>query len=418
MNSPPFLKGVSVWFGHLPGEWRLLRLRHACSSVTDGSHFSPKPADEGFPYVTVRDLVGRVVAVDSAAKISGDDFRRLERDGCRPRKGDVLFSKDGSVGKVVVVTRDDFVVLSSLAILSPQPFVEPSFLAYCLESAPGLAQLESGYAGAALRRLTLDAIVDLHVPIPTFDVQASIAGFLDWKTAEIDALIAKKERLLRLLDEKRTALVSEVIANGARASNGAHERWRVLRNKVLFLEVDERTERSDEVLLTVSHITGVTKRSEKEVTMMEAETTEGYKRCRAGDVAVNTMWAFMGAIGVSPHDGIVSPSYNVYRPRGQALIGTYYDLLCRTPSYVAQIGGLSKGIWRSRLRLYPDAFFELRTPVPSVKEQQAIVERVSRMDAVDAPLRSTLERSVRTLREYRSALITAAVTGQIEVPAW
>ena len=65
--------------------------------------------------------------------------------------------------------------------------------------------------------------------------------------------------------------------------------WEVVRNKVLFHEFDARSTTGDEELLTVSHITGVTPRSEKNVNMIMAETLEGYKKCEIGDLVINTI---------------------------------------------------------------------------------------------------------------------------------
>ncbi|MDO8986951.1 MAG: hypothetical protein Q7V14_01860 [Coriobacteriia bacterium] len=89
--------------------------------------------------------------------------------------------------------------------------------------------------------------------------------------------------------------------------------WQVVRARYLLSNRDDRSADGSEELLTVSHITGVTARSAKTVNMFMAETNEGYKKCVAGDLVVNTMWAFAGAAGVAPFDGLVSPSYNVYR---------------------------------------------------------------------------------------------------------
>ena len=89
--------------------------------------------------------------------------------------------------------------------------------------------------------------------------------------------------------------------------------WETRRNKHVFNERNERSVSGDEELLTVSHITGVTPRSEKNVNMFLAQTLEGYKHCSRGNLAINTMWAWRGALGFSEFDGIVSPSYNVYR---------------------------------------------------------------------------------------------------------
>ena len=119
----------------------------------------------------------------------------------------------------------------------------------------------------------------------------------------------------------------------------------------------------DEEMLTVSHITGVTKRSEKDVNMFEAETTEGYKLCSPGELAINTLWAWMGAMGTASVSGIVSPAYNVYVPCDK-LVPAYVDAMVRMPVFAQEATRYSKGVWSSRLRLYPEGFFEIWLPVP------------------------------------------------------
>ncbi len=167
----------------------------------------------------------------------------------------------------------------------------------------------------------------------------------------------------------------------------------------------------------MSHLTGVTRRADKpDVTMFMAESLEGYKRCAAGDLIVNTMWAFMGAVGVAQEPGVVSPSYNVYRLREPDGYHTrFLDLLYRTPVYKSEMFRYSQGVWHSRLRLYPDAFFDLRTLSPPPDEQSRILARVSALDTGDKHLSTQLHTSIETLREYRTALISAAVTGKIDV---
>ena len=124
--------------------------------------------------------------------------------------------------------------------------------------------------------------------------------------------------------------------------------WEFHRAKRTFREVDERSEFGDEELLSVSHITGVTPRSQKNVTMFMAESYEGHKLCRPGDIAVNTMWAWMAAVGVSPQDGIVSPSYGVYRARSpDSFVPCFLDYLLRTESYRAEYVRGSRGITTS-----------------------------------------------------------------------
>jgi len=150
--------------------------------------------------------------------------------------------------------------------------------------------------------------------------------------------------------------------------------WQVRRAKFLFREIDERSKTGKEELLSVSHKTGVTPRSQKSVTMFLAESNVGHKLCHPQDLVINTLWAWMAALGVSRHAGIVSPAYGVYRPLApDKFLPRYADLLLRTPTYAAEYQRRSTGVNSSRLRLYPEYFFRIPVLVPSANEQAAIV---------------------------------------------
>ena len=274
-----------------------------------------------------------------------------------------------------------------------------------------------------MKNLSIEEMSSLPIPLPSLDVQKVISKFLEAETTRINGLIAEKERMLALLDEKRTALITRVVTRGVapnalfKPSNQewlgeipAH--WRVERAKNLFSVRDERSDDGSEELLTVSHITGVTSRSEKDVYMFEADDKAGYKRCMPGDLAINTLWAWMGAMGISPLAGIVSPDYHVYTSKGE-LLPEYIDLLCRSRPFVAEVSRWSKGVWSSRLRLYPENFFEMRLPVPPHDEQVAIVRAVEEDQGKANALRESLKLSIRLAQERRAALISSAVAGQI-----
>jgi hypothetical protein len=93
------------------------------------------------------------------------------------------------------------------------------------------------------------------------------------------------------------------------------QHWEVEKGLRYFFETESRSVTGDEELLSVSHLTGVTPRSEKNITMFMAESYEGSKLCEVGDIAINTMWAWMAALGVSRYRGLVSPSYGTYRQK-------------------------------------------------------------------------------------------------------
>ena len=122
----------------------------------------------------------------------------------------------------------------------------------------------------------------------------------------------------------------------------------------------------------------------------------------------------MGAMGVSPVNGIASPAYNVYQP-GPRLEPSYVDALVRLPVFAQEVTRYSKGVWSSRLRLYPEGFFEVLLPVPPLTEQRSIVAHVAKETEKLDELRVATERTTVLLKERRAALIAAAVTGQIDI---
>lgn len=109
-------------------------------------------------------------------------------------------------------------------------------------------------------------------------------------------------------------------------------------------------------------------------------------------------------------------AYHVYISKGQ-LLPEYIDLLCRSRPFVAEVSRWSKGVWSSRLRLYPENFFEMRLPVPPQEEQREIVRTVEVDQRKAIALRDALQQSIAIAQERRAALITAAVTGQIPLAA-
>ncbi|HCI14383.1 MAG: hypothetical protein A2063_00220 [Gallionellales bacterium GWA2_60_142] len=187
--------------------------------------------------------------------------------------------------------------------------------------------------------------------------------------------------------------------------------WEVTRNKDIFEERGDLSISGDETLLTVSHITGVTRRTEKNVNMFMAETMEGYKLCQTGDLIINTMWAWMGALGTANEAGICSPAYGVYRPKKHAHYDhRYFDYLYRTPHAITEMTRNSKGIVSSRLRLYPKDFFQIQTALPDGTEQTAIA---TYLDEKTAQLDRKIELLVQKAEKYgklKQSLINETVT--------
>ena len=334
----------------------------------------------------------------------------------------IVLSKRAPIGQLAVLKKSACSNQGCLFLI-PQRESDSRFFFYWLTCQT--EYLQALGRGSTFMELSTDDLKSIHIPSLALSQQRAIADYLDRETTRLDRLVTAKEWMLELLAERRRALIATAVTGGI--SRGKLFRdsgipwlrkipshWKIERAKRLFEERDERSETGKEDLLTVSHITGVTLRAEKNVNMFEAATTEGYKICQPGDLVVNTLWAWMGAMGVSPRCGIVSPAYNVYVP-GAILDPGYVDAIVRLPVFAQEVTRYSKGVWSSRLRLYPEGLYEVSFPVPPLDEQREIAayiaDETSKLDSLMAEISVTIT----FLKERRAALIAAAVTGQIDV---
>ena len=237
--------------------------------------------------------------------------------------------------------------------------------------------------------------------------------------------MTEKVRLLSLLQKKRQALITRAVTRGLNPAVPFRDscidwlgdipaHWESRKIAWLFRERDQRGQ-SDLPLLEVSLKSGGVQR---EFTGEKIETTaadfNSYKVARKGDVVYNKMRMWQGAVGVAPVDGLVSPDYIVAEPTGP-LLSEYVGLLFRAPAFSAECARRSHGIVWDRLRLYWDGFREIEAPVPTRAEQTAIVDHVRARTSMLVELISAADTSVALLKERRTALIAAAVTGKIDV---
>jgi type I restriction enzyme S subunit len=425
---PSYKDSGVEWLGKIPTHWQTKQVKRVFN-IVNGSTPRSNEADYwngDIPWVTPNDL----------GRLSGDTIYSTERSITRKGyqscgttlvpAGSLVLSTRAPIGHLAIAGMDLCTNQGCRALVFRSRENSQYFYYQLLAARP---ELESFGRGSTFLELGRDELGTVSLAYSSSSEQCAIAAFLDRETAKIDALVAKQERLIELLQEKRAALISHAVTKGLdpdvpMKDSGipsigqipAH--WEVKRNKRIFEERNERSLTGEEELLSVSHITGVTPRSEKEVYMFMAESMEGYKLCHPGDLVINTMWAWMGALGITEYEGIVSPSYHVYKLTKEyafQYVPKYLDLLYRTPAYVCEITRHSKGVWTSRLRLYPDSFFDMYTPTPPLAEQRQILAHITEQLQQMAALIDKSHRFIERLQEYRTALISAAVTGKIDV---
>ena len=214
LNPDVRMKDSGVeWLGEIPEHWDASLLKYYTKRITDGAHISPETEGGVHYFVSTRDLMDDRIAFDGALLTSAESYHYLVRTGCKPKDGDVLFSKDGTVGKTVVVEGGiDFVVASSLIIIRANHAIcDPNYLNYLCRSEVVSEQVASFVKGAALKRLSIQNLLKIFGVFPPLNEQRSIAEFIQSSEGAILSIVAKSRAMIRLLSERRTALTSATV---------------------------------------------------------------------------------------------------------------------------------------------------------------------------------------------------------------
>lgn len=202
------------FIGKIRTGWEIRTLKTVCSYISDGSHFSPKIVDSGYPYITVGNVYDNEIHLENAMHISLEDFELLKRNGCQPQKGDVLLAKDGTVGRTAIVHDEDVVVLSSLGIIRPLEHLKPRFLKYVLDAEILQEQMKADMAGSALKRITIKKISNLRVVVAPIEEQDIIADYLDEKCGDIDSQVALLEKKRDAYARLKVSVINKAVTHG------------------------------------------------------------------------------------------------------------------------------------------------------------------------------------------------------------
>jgi len=199
--------------GVIPEEWGVVKLEGICDRITDGSHSSPKEnCDEGYKIATVANMGYNGFDLDSCKSISKQEYEQLVRNGCNPNIGDILFSKDGTVGLCFVHKQNaSLVLLSSIAIISPKKGVlDPDFGSYVLKSALVLRRITGQKTGSAISRIVLKDLKKIRILLPSPPEQRKIATIL----CSVDDAIQETGAIISQTEQVKRGLMQELFTKG------------------------------------------------------------------------------------------------------------------------------------------------------------------------------------------------------------
>ncbi|MGG0157042.1 restriction endonuclease subunit S [Bacillus velezensis] len=338
---------------------------------------------------------------------------------------DILMSVRAPVGSLNF-SDQKYVIGRGLCSITPKDGLDRDYLWYGLIEAN--SRLLTLVKGSTFEAVTTEDVKNLEIEIPSnFEEQQRISKLLSKKDKEISDLIVYKNKLINLLEQQRQSIITEAVTKGLNPNvkmkdSGVEwigeipDHWEEQKIKYLFFESNERNFNEDATLLSLFTSIGVKPRREMEEKGNKAQTVINYKVVRKGDIVVNKLLAWMGAIGLSEYNGVTSPDYDVYRPLNSARIEElYYHYYFRNHYFKGDCFKFGRGIMMMRWRTYPEQFKSILVPVPPKEEQTQIANYIEKKEKELALTIKNIEHSIQKLKEYRQALIYEAVTGKIDV---
>jgi type I restriction enzyme S subunit len=211
-NFPMKDSGIE-WIGEIPENWECRLLKYWLTSVTDGAHISPETENGVFDFISTKDIDENGIDFNNCLRTCEENYDYLVRMDCKPRLGDVLFSKDGTIGRTVIVnTPHDFVVASSLIIIRPScKILDSRFLNFLLNATYFMYQINKFVKGTGLQRLSIRNLLKTIGLFPPLLEQQQIAVYLDKKCAAINSLINNKNDRIKKLAEYKKSLIYEAV---------------------------------------------------------------------------------------------------------------------------------------------------------------------------------------------------------------
>jgi len=213
---PSYKDSGVEWLGAVPSEWVIKRLKNIISaSITDGPHETPEFLDEGIPFLSVDGIQNGELTFKKCRFIS-HKAHKIYRKKAYIQKDDILLGKAASIGKVARVKVEfEFGIWSPLALIKPDiSNVTPPYLEYLLKSSLTQYQIQQLSTSNTQQNISMGDIPKFIFSMPCIKEQKAIANYLDNATNKIDTLIIKQKRLIGLLKEKRQALISKAVTRG------------------------------------------------------------------------------------------------------------------------------------------------------------------------------------------------------------
>ncbi|QQG65013.1 restriction endonuclease subunit S [Desulfobulbus oligotrophicus] len=413
-------------------DWKTIPLRYVCQ-LNPSVDFSEFEEDDELTFLPMDRVKNGYFFPNT------DKFSRYTSSYNAFEEGDIVLAKvtpcfeNGNIAVVQNLEGGKGFGSSELFVIRPKK-INRKFLFYYFQSSSFKQEGEASMTGAGgLKRVSPDLLRQHHLPYPDSETQRLIADYLDRETARIDALVAEKEKMLALLEEKRAALISRAVTRGLDPTvplkpsgldwlEDIPAHWEILPIKYVATvgngstpTVDNSDYWDDEgfpwmnsSVVNMEVVTGASR----------GVTDKALKECHlpiisppAVLVGITGQGKTRGMASILMRHATINQHLAYLKPQDGRLLAEYLRfVLVRAYSFLRSD---SDGAGSTKGAITCDQIGNFRIPIPAIEEQVRILLLIKQGNEGTKNVKKELENSIRLLRERRAALITAAVTGQI-----
>lgn len=445
MSFPAYPKykdsGVE-WLRQVPEHWGVRRLKTIVAEpLKYGANESAELDDRTMPRFV------RITDIDDDGGLRDETFKSLPAEIAEPfllKEGDILLARSGAtVGKSFIYSEQwgkaCFAGYLIRARLLPSQCM-PTWLYYFFQTDGYWGYVTGSQIQATIQNVSAEKYANLFLPLPPLPEQRAIASFLDRETSKIDALVAEQRKLIELLKEKRQAVISHAVTKGLNPDapmkdsgiewlGRVPEHWEVVRVKYLVLSDNgiqmgpfggmllqlDASDTGYKVYGQENTISGDFRRGHRWITELRYQELTRYS-LNDGDLVLTRKGSLGNArlVDSLPQPGIIDSDTIRIRVDDNIISSRFLAKLLHEAPYVAeQITRQSRGAILPGVNT--NTIAHLFVALPNRSEQNRILDALAQEASTFSSIGTSVSRAIDLLQERRTALISAAVTGKIDV---
>ena len=420
------------WIGEIPADWQVRKIKHLATlagRIGWQGLTSNEYSDEGVYLITGVNFYNGKIDWQSCVHVP--EYRWEEAKQIQIKNGDLLITKDGTIGKVAIVENmpGKTSLNSGVLLVRNNDECDTRFLYWMIQSDIFWRWFGIINAGnSTILHLYQQSFYNFSFPFPLLSQQKKIVEFLDSNCKKIDEIIEKQKAVIEKLGEYKLSIINEAVTQGINPDANMKQsgykwignipkHWNMVYAKQLFSQRKDRAFEDDEQL-TASQKYGVI--SQKEFMNIEGRQVmqvlkgeEILKHVEKGDFVIS-MRSFQGGLEYSEVSGKISSAYVMLIPNRDKVYDRYYKWLFKSKKYISALQGTSNLI-RDGQALRFSNFVQVYLPNFDLDEQKQIAEY---LDDICPKIDYEIEKREKVLEkviEYKKSLIYEVVTGKKEV---